>query len=570
MAEAAEQLPDDPNDLLIESILEDAAEAREDPDKFFEFVMREETTRARIKTLPHQAVLFAFAEFYERCVIRMPVGFSKTYSMAAYGMFKLGHDCTTRGAIISATQEQSEKPVALMRDYIDESADLKLVFPKLRRNEDDGAPWTQTKLVVERPYGIRDPSVRAVGYGGSLPGSRLNWILVDDILDEVNTSTAEQRKKLRRWFYMKVLSRRDVVGTKIVVCNTPWHPEDLTYVLQESGWPTLEMDVEGNIRFYNADDFDCAHIRPSDGDASGINHRLSAHDRPRFAAFAKAANDNARAAVPVGPDWRDAEDAVPLWPEKFTHEEIEKLRLEFDSEPGAFNHLYMMLCRDEASSHVKSDWVKVCKAEARALGIHGYVDRWDSNTFPTYTGVDLAIGKKKSSGKTSIFTFAVLPKGKRRILDIQVGRWSGKEIVRRVIDTTERFGSIAGVENNGMQDLLLQWAREEQASVTIRAHMTGTNKANPHHGLASVFLELENGAWLIPNDSRGKCPAEVQEWVENMLEYDPNEHTGDVLMSSWMAREQARKSGALRRGVVTESGVQRADAGRIAQALGLR
>lgn len=558
--------PEEANDALIESIIEEAAEARSNPARFFEFVMREETSRERIATLPHQEVLFAFIEHYERCVIRMPTGFSKTYSLSAYGMYKLGQDNTTRGVVISNSQDQAEKPVSLIRDYIEESADLRLVFPNLRRNEDDER-WTQSKLVIERPHGIRDPSIRAIGYGGRILGSRLNWILVDDLLDEVNTSTAEQRKKLKRWFFSRILSRRDIVGTKIVVCNTPWHPEDLTYTLQNAGWPTLEMDIEGNIRFFNADDFDCDAIRPSDVDSSGANHRLAAHDAPRFAAFAPA-NDNAQAAVLV--DWRDEHDQVPLWPDKFPRAEIEKLKEEYDSEPGAFNHLYMMLCRDEESSHVKSDWVTKCKAAAREARVHAFRGGWDGNAFPAYTGVDLAVGKRKGTGKTALFTFAVLPKGKRQVLDIQRGRWSGKEIITKLVETTQKFNSIAAVENNGMQDLLLQWAKEEHASLAVRAHHTGNNKANPHHGLASIFLELENAAWLIPNDSRGKCPVEAQDWVDEMLAYDPNEHTGDILMASWIARELARKMGALKRGVVTESGVQGGEAGRIAQAIGMR
>jgi len=47
---------------------------------------------------------------------------------------------------------------------------------------------------------IRDPSLVAVGADGALPGSRLAWIVVDDILDRENTSTPQAREKVHEFF----------------------------------------------------------------------------------------------------------------------------------------------------------------------------------------------------------------------------------------------------------------------------------------------------------------------------------------------------------------------------------
>ena len=35
-------------------------------------------------------------------------------------------------------------------------------------------------------------------------------------------------------------------------------------------------------------------------------------------------------------------------------------------------------------------------------------------------------------------------------------------------------------------------------------------------------------------------PSEVLAWIQEMLYYDPEAHTGDRLMASWFAREAAR------------------------------
>jgi hypothetical protein len=84
-------------------------------------------------------------------------------------------------------------------------------------------------------------------------------------------------------------------------------------------------------------------------------------------------------------------------------------------------------------------------------------------------------------------------------------------------------------------------------AVPIRAHTTGVNKHQRIHGVAGVFLELENGAWLIPTDPEtNRCPPMVQEWIEEILDYKPPPaHTGDGLMASWLARAEARAMGAL-------------------------
>jgi len=114
-----------------------------------------------------------------------------------------------------------------------------------------------------------------------------------------------------------------------------------------------------------------------------------------------------------------------------------------------------------------------------------------------------------------------------------------------VISKHETFGAIVRVENNAAQDFLLQWIRDKDKTVPIRAHTTGKNKADPRHGVESLFIEFEQGAWILPCGVDGKVPRAVLEFLQAMRQYEPGEHTGDILMAAWLAREQARKSGAL-------------------------
>jgi len=94
------------------------------------------------------------------------------------------------------------------------------------------------------------------------------------------------------------------------------------------------------------------------------------------------------------------------------------------------------------------------------------------------------------------------------------------------------------------QEFLIQFALENNAALLVRAHTTGRNKVHPEHGVAALFVEIENGAWLIPNDSNGNCDPAVQEWIDSCRNYKPPPvHTPDVLMACWFAREELRECG---------------------------
>lgn len=529
--------------LVVDALLKRAGQARLNSARFFEFVMREETSRERIKLAAHQALVFKFIQHYPRCVLRMPPGFSKTYILAAEGMHQIGKDPTARGAVVSSSQGQAMKPLAMVRDYIETSRELRLVFPKLTRSSRASDPWTQTKIVVERPRGIRDPSLVAVGVHGKLPGSRLSWILVDDILTEENTATPEGREAVAKWFFSSVLSRRDARKSRVVVANTPWHPDDLTFQLEHQGWPTLAMDAWGNVVFTNADDFDCEDIRPSEIDLTHKAHRLTAHDSVDYAPELAALEPEERhRQAPEG--WEDTLDQVYLWPEKYGEEAMEEKKTDYADRMHVFHMLFSMRTRDEQSAKMKVAWIEACKKRARDAGIFTFAAKWDGRAF---TGVDVAIGKKRKNDRSAVFTFGLMDDGSRRLLKLESHRWTGKELIGKIIEHRDAFGSIIRVENNAAQDFVRQWALDVDRSLPVRGAHTGANKHSKEHGVESLFVEFENAAWLVPNDPSGRVDPAVQRWLDAMLYYNPEAHTGDELMAAWLARCEAVERGVLKK-----------------------
>jgi hypothetical protein len=495
--------------LLAASVLAKAQEARHDPVKFFAFALREERTQAPIIVQPHQALVIEFVMAHEFCVLMLPVGTSKTFTIAGLAVYLLGQDNTNRGAFVSAVQNQSKKPLAFAKDYIEAPA-TKLVFPQLRRSP--SKPWREDQIFVDRPQGIRDPSLAAYGLESGLPGSRLSFVIPDDILTHENTATKGQRDKTMEFLDTSVFSRIDPgTHSKTIVMNTAWHPDDAVHRLQKRGWPTLKMDVYGDIQIFNTT-FDSAILRPK-SQYSPIC-RLISHDSTVWDRYRNDGGD------------------VPLWPGRYTWEEI--LKIKGKSLPHEFNQLYLNECRDDQAARCKIEYIEQCKQPGLTM-----VSEYRGSNL-TVTGVDLAIKPGEEHDDTAFFTFEVLPNNTRRILDVEIGQYDGPSIVRKIIQKQKAYKSIVRVESNAAQDYIRQFVLENNAAMHIVPHNTDQNK---HYGIEALFIELSNKAWLIPCDGYRQCHPMIQKWIDACLYYNPTTHVDDALMACWFALEQAKEFG---------------------------
>jgi hypothetical protein len=547
----------DPNDRAqleaIQKILVMRAEAaRKSPSAFLEFVMREQTTKRPIKAAPHQRVGLDFMLAHPENVTMWPAGSAKSFCVTTLTLFLLGQDPTSRGAVVSATQTQAKKILAVVRDYVETSAELHMVYPDLLPSTRPGDPWRDDRIVVKRPPGIPDPSLCAVGIDGGLPGSRLNWIVVDDILTRENTSTKDARAKVLEFLDSTVISRLDPIGGRIIVNNTAWHPDDLVHTLEKAGWATLRMTITGDVQVKD----DARRIRRG---LAPWDHELL---RPKY-----ADGDDYTLRLVRAHD-EDPQNDVPLWPERFHYLPWEtdtglkleptkdwgvaKHRAQSDIENkksrhvvgGEFNRLYMNICRDDSTAFCKQEYIDLCKKAAREFGHFSMVSEYRGPN-PTFTGVDLAVSPGEENDDVAFWTFEVMHDRRRRILDIEIGQWSGPEIVRKIIQKQKAYNSIVRVENNAAQDFIRQFALQEDASLPVKPHCTGRAKAHPEYGVPGGFAELSNGAWLIPNDKNGVCHPMVQKWIDGCLYYSPAKHTDDSVMAWYFAREQAKEWGLL-------------------------
>lgn len=479
--------------------------AKHDANEFCKFVLKDERTGRPIVQAPMHASWHKLCDQHDRVLFWSHVEAGKTSQLAVGRvLWELGRDSRLRICVVSNTSDLAKKMTRQCGQYIEKSRELHEVFPHLVPTQDPSLPWKSQALTVQREgMGAKDPSIQAAGVHGNVMGSRIDLLVLDDVLDYENTHTPAPREDVWRWVKSTLFGRL-TENARVIVVGNAWHPEDLMHRLEKEE------------RFYAF----------------------------RFPVVGKAGE--------------------LTWPERWPKERIEKARLDL----GPFEYARQLLCvaRDDTSARFKREWVETCMKLGDGLSpvsriedlfdpvayeLPEGVTSWEelaaaqesiwrlTGKAAVVTGVDLAVQRGDANDLTALFTIYIDEEGTRRVLECQAGKWTGPEIIDRIEDVHARFGSIVVVENNAAQDYILQFARKRSA-VPVVPFTTGRNKAHPEFGIEGLAVEMSNGKWKIPNHAE-KMHAEVQEWVEELLYYDPREHTGDRLMASWFAREGARR-----------------------------
>lgn len=397
--------------------------------------------------------------------------------------------CTSpskRIAIVSNTAEpHAVKILSSIRAHIANNPRVARVFPDAKPSDKAGDPWGQSQITVERGTIAKDPSVQSLGVYGPINGSRLDGIILDDILNFENTRTPEQIQKVCDWLDSEVLTRVTPNGW-IHWIGTPWNPADPMHKFAErAGWSSQSW---------------CAVRNP---------------DAPM-------------------------EEWEPLWPEQFSRDRL--IEIYHGTTPINFARKYLCRVRMDSASRFQQAWIDKAKELGR---IYTMTDRQphglSGKPWACFTGVDLGVGQKEGHDLTVLFTVALDERMRKVVCEIQAGRWTAPDIVQRIHSCAYRFNSQILVENNQGQDFIVQWAGNDGLPV-LGFTTTAGKKFDEHFGIESLAVEMRNGGWVIP--SRGGVDPEVEAWIQEMLFYSPEAHTGDRLMASWFARECARQAGA--------------------------
>jgi len=465
--------------------------ARRSAAAFIEYALRNEQDDTVLQNASFHEEWHEHLEENRWAVLICPVEFGKTQQIAVGKVIHLlGTHPEWRGAIISSTAAQAEKVLRQVRSEIERNPRVREVFPHLKRSSRQEDPWHTSAITVERKTRSKDPSLQAMGLYGPLVGSRLDYCILDDVLDFENTRTEEQRKKTLEWVDTTVITRL-VDGALLYAIGTPWHPDDLLHELAKR--PTF------GVRRYSA--------------------VLNPDDPPKR--------------------W------VPLWPEQWPVPRLIERRRTIQESVFVRKHLCRV--RLDSSSRFRQVWLDrmVLAGKGRTFLPQAPRAYARGPVLPCFTGVDLGAGTEDVNALTVLFTIALMPDSRRLVVEIESGRWQAPEIIDRLESAYRRFQSEILVEDNGAQKFLIDMC---DGRVPVRGYTTtASKKFSEKFGVESLAVEIRNGRWLLPSGSDGtQVHEEGKAWIQEALYYDPETHTGDRLMASWLAREALRKYSAPR------------------------
>lgn len=449
--------------------------ARKSVNEFIELVGRDEETGKPLRQSKLHREMQRLANKFRRLLLwSHPEGGKTSQLSILRPIWRLGVNPNRRIVVVSETQSLSRKIVRAQQGYLENPiSDLRLVFPHLR----PGSKWTETAFDVTRKHGEGDPkdySVQAIGVGSSVMGSRIDDLILDDVLTHDNTRTDHHRAEFKLWFDKTIMSRLSANASVAFIGNA-WHPMDQMHQLAAQGWVWRKFPV------------------------------------------------------------LDPESGLPTWPEKWPTSRIEEKRESLV--PSEFAREMLCEARSDEDARFKEDWINRCLRRGDGIPATPSLGHLP-NGYRTYTGVDLGTRESAGADLTVFFTLILHPDGSREVLEVLSGRWTAPDIMARLKDVHRRFHSIVAVESNAAQDFIRQLVTKE-SSIPVLPFTTDKAKIDPLFGVETLAVEMFNGKWIIPSKGGQPATKEIGHWITEMLHYQPDQHTGDRLMASWIAKQAA-------------------------------
>ncbi len=449
--------------------------ARHDVNHFVELVALDEETGRPLRQAQIHRAWHQLLDRHPLLVLWAPIAHGKSWQISILRtVWLLGRDPSMRVVIASNAARQAGKFLRAAGLLIERNKAVHETFPQLKPAR--GLPWNSEMLTVERPGIASDPSVQLISLHGNILSARVDLIIVDDILDYESVRTPAQREDTISWFHNSLLGRLSVRG-RVAVLGVAQHRQDLM-------------------------------------------HYLAARSPP-WVAYRFPALDS---------------KGEPRWPEKWPLERILAKR----GELGPAEASRQLDCRAASTgeSYVTAEHLQPGLqrgATLRCLDRYPHQDLPYDEDIRILHGVDLGARKSRTSDKTCIFTIAVHPNRVRQVLCIQAGRWIGQERINRLADTHRRFGGAFVVENNAFQQEVIEQLREFRRGVEVVAFTTGKGESSLQFQVDRLVAEITRGEWAIPNRN-GACEPRLAAWVDELLGYDPSQHTGDRLAASCFGR----------------------------------
>lgn len=466
--------------------------ARVDPVIFIEYVFQ-------WTCWPFQEEWQDLCSKHDRLVIFAPNEMGKSSQVSvARSLFELGRNPDIRIVLAGATSVLPIKNLGTIKQTIQLNPRFRKVFPRVRAERRPGRTraWWMDAIILERKdLTSKDMSVQAMGIHGSIEGSRVDLLILDDMLDMDNTHTQNMRDMTIQWLQTTAIPRLTAYS-KVWAVGTPWHVKDAMH------W--LEKNEEYTSKRYDAEDGLWPELQTINGKDFGW------------------------------PEWR--------------------LR-QREREMGPIEYARAMRCRalsDTTKIFSMAKFDRCRELDGRTTFPYEF---YDPNLW-TMTGVDLNVKEKSTSHETVFFTAGLSREGLFWVNNISSGRMGIHGILKMLINVFQRYGPEEFVvEDVAAQSYLVQFIERPKELLEIIG-VTGVDsilsqirvvpftttagkKLDPQYGISAMTADFEQEKWRIPRNE------ETDKWRDEQDSFTLADHPGDRVMASWFVwqrlRERARR-----------------------------
>ena len=365
--------------------------------------------------------------------------------------------------IFSATIDQAIEQLRAIRDIWDNSEVLQ-EFLTLAKNKQGKVIADKVDYIAwQNPQG-HVTHIQAKGAGQQMRGTKKNGFrpqlcIFDDILPESILTSANERNKLRAWFYSAVANAVDITHYKKIVVGTPMTDDDLLMMMARS-------------KTYKTVKFPVANEFP----------------------------------VPI-------EDIVSSWPNRFTPERIMAQFLEA-KENGAEAEFYR-----EMMLEVVNDDLRIFKDEY----FKEYQYESMKKHFPTmnfFTTMDLAVSKKTSGDYTVIITIGVNADCHCFIVRVDVGKFDPSQTIDLLFKHVTEFKPISmKAEKAALQQVLdhfIELRMEQTNNYFFYEGLENNSNVSKEFRINSLQPLMKMGKIHFPTD---RCQTSLAELYYEMKGY---------------------------------------------------
>lgn len=168
---------------------------------------------------------------YPKKGVCIPRGWYKsTIASVAYPIWCLIRDSRDTVLIVAITATLARRFLAEIKEVFESNEIFRWLFPEIIPDFSK-VKWTVDEIEIQRPLGVREPSIAAIGVGGTSVGNHFRRVIKEDFVDESNVDSAEQIEQICKWDRTSVsLLVEPTIDTEVFI-GTRWGFNDfLSYV----------------------------------------------------------------------------------------------------------------------------------------------------------------------------------------------------------------------------------------------------------------------------------------------------------------------------------------------------